>query len=412
MNKNVYKVQQLNNYIGNMFAQDFMLKNISVEGEVSNCKYHSSGHIYFSLKDEKGLIKCIMFKGKRVGLDFIMKDGDWVVVTGSVEVFERDGVYQLYAKEIEHGGDGDLFLKFNALKEELEEMGMFAQEYKRSIPKYVRTLGVVTASTGAAIRDIQNIVTRRNPKVRVILYPALVQGEGAKESIVNGINVLEQIGVDVMIVGRGGGSLEDLWAFNERIVAETIFNCSVPIISAVGHETDFTIADFVADLRAPTPSAGAELAICQYSDIISELEKYNDELNQKLGYKINNILYKLKDLENNVRLKNPERLLGEKKMRINTYLVELKNSMHKKFADYEHKLAILSQSIDSKSPTKRLSGGYAFVSGKDDKNIKSVEQLEISQEVNLYFMDGRASARIIDVEQNGEYYGKEKERRN
>ena len=294
----------------------------------------------------------------------------------------------------------------------IDDKLMFAQEYKRSIPKYVRTLGVVTASTGAAIRDIQNIVTRRNPKVRVILYPALVQGEGAKESIVNGINVLEQIGVDVMIVGRGGGSLEDLWAFNERIVAETIFNCSVPIISAVGHETDFTIADFVADLRAPTPSAGAELAICQYSDIISELEKYNDELNQKLGYKINNILYKLKDLENNVRLKNPERLLGEKKMRINTYLVELKNSMHKKFADYEHKLAILSQSIDSKSPTKRLSGGYAFVSGKDDKNIKSVEQLEISQEVNLYFMDGRASARIIDVEQNGEYYGKEKERRN
>ncbi|WP_022748533.1 exodeoxyribonuclease VII large subunit [Lachnobacterium bovis] len=406
MNKNVYKVQQLNNYIGNMFAQDFMLKNISVEGEVSNCKYHSSGHIYFSLKDEKCLIKCVMFKSKRAGINFTMKDGDCVVVTGSVEVFERDGIYQMYAREIEHGGEGDLFLKFNALKEELEEMGMFATEYKRPIPKYIRTLGVVTASTGAAIRDIQNIVTRRNPKVKVILYPALVQGEGAKESIVNGINALEQIGVDVIIVGRGGGSLEDLWAFNERIVAEAIFNCSIPIISAVGHETDYTISDFVSDLRAPTPSAAAELAVYNYLDLINDLENYNEIINQKFNYKITNMLYRLKNLENTIKLKNPNRLLSERKAKINSYYTELKNLMNNHLAVYKYKLEFLAQNIDSKSPTKRLSGGYAFVTDKYGKNINSVNQLETSQEVNLFLKDGRATAKILEIEKNGANYGK------
>ena len=244
-----------------MFVQDFMLNRISVRGEVSNCKYHRSGHIYFTLKDEGGALSCVMFAGSRRGLAFPMKDGDRVVVRGAVDVYERDGRYQLYAREIALEGAGLLYERFLALKAELEEMGMFAPEYKQPIPAYVKRLGIVTAPTGAAVRDIQNIALRRNPFIQLILYPALVQGEGAKESIVRGIETLDALGLDAIIVGRGGGSIEDLWAFNEECVARAIFNCRTPVISAVGHETDTTIADFVADLRAPTPSAAAERCV-------------------------------------------------------------------------------------------------------------------------------------------------------
>ena len=250
---NVYTVRQVNAYIRNMFTQDFMLNRIYVKGEVSNCKYHTSGHIYFSLKDESGTIACVMFAGQRGGLSFHMRDGQQVVVFGAVSIYERAGAYQLYAKEIRLDGEGVLYEKFQMLKKELEEMGMFAPEYKQEIPAYAKTIGVVTASTGAAIRDIMNITARRNPYVQLILYPAQVQGEGAKESVVRGIHALEHYGVDLMIVGRGGGSIEDLWAFNEEEVARAVFECSVPVISAVGHETDTTIIDYVADLRAPTP---------------------------------------------------------------------------------------------------------------------------------------------------------------
>lgn len=252
--KNVYSVGQINTYIKNMFAQDFMLNRVSIKGEVSNCKYHSSGHIYFTLKDASGTIAAIMFAGnRRNGLKFAMKEGDKVVVTGSVEVYERDGKYQLYAREIELDGAGNLYLKFEALKRELEEMGMFAPEYKKPIPRYAKRVGIVTAATGAAVQDIRNIAARRNPYVQLILYPAQVQGDGAVPSIINGIHALDALGVDVMIVGRGGGSIEDLWAFNEEAVARAIFECETPVISAVGHETDTTIADYVADMRAPTP---------------------------------------------------------------------------------------------------------------------------------------------------------------
>ena len=286
MTKNIYSVGQVNAYIKNMFSQDFLLQQISVKGEVSNCKYHTSGHIYFTIKDEKSAMSAIMFAGNRRGLAFPMKEGDKVVVTGSIEVYERDGKYQIYAREITRDGMGNLYLKFETLKRELEEMGMFAQEYKRPIPKYARTVGVVTAPTGAAVQDIRNISSRRNPYVQLILYPALVQGEGAASSIVNGIRALERMKVDVIIVGRGGGSIEDLWAFNEEIVARAIFDCSIPIISAVGHETDWTIADFVSDLRAPTPSAAAELAVCNIADIIFSLQEYEKNLQQKMQYKI------------------------------------------------------------------------------------------------------------------------------
>ena len=269
--RNVYTVKQVNAYIKNMFTQDFMLNRIYIKGEVSNCKYHTSGHLYFSLKDESGTIACVMFAGQRSGLSFRMQEGQQVIVLGSVSVYERDGRYQVYAKEIVLDGAGLLYEKFIKLKKELEEMGMFAPEYKKPIPKYVRTVGVVTAPTGAAVRDIINITRRRNPYVQILLYPALVQGDGASESVVRGIRALEEAKVDVMIVGRGGGSIEDLWAFNEENVARAVFECSVPVISAVGHETDTTIIDYVADLRAPTPSAAAELAICNYRELLETI---------------------------------------------------------------------------------------------------------------------------------------------
>ena len=260
----VYSVSQVNSYIKNMFTQDFLLRRISVKGEVSNCKYHTSGHIYFTLKDGGGTLSAVMFAGQRRGLSFRLAEGQQVVVKGNVDVYERDGKYQLYAAEIELAGRGDLFLRFEKLRNELEEMGMFAAEYKQDIPRYATKIGIVTAPTGAAVRDIINISKRRNPYVQLVLYPALVQGAEAKYSIAKGIETLDAMGLDVLIVGRGGGSIEDLWAFNEEMVARAIFACRTPVISAVGHETDVTIADYVADLRAPTPSAAAELAVFDY----------------------------------------------------------------------------------------------------------------------------------------------------
>lgn len=286
-NRNIYSVAQVNSYIKNMFAQDFMLRQVSIKGEVSNCKYHTSGHIYFTIKDAGAAMNAIMFAGSRAaGLSFHMKEGDQVIVTGSVEVYEKTGTYQLYAKKIELDGEGNLYLKFEQLKHELEEMGMFAAEYKQPIPRYAGRIGVVTAPTGAAVQDIRNVSSRRNPYVQVILYPALVQGEGAANSIVKGIQTLDAMNLDVIIVGRGGGSIEDLWAFNEEIVARAIFDCRTPIISAVGHETDWTIADFVSDRRAPTPSAAAELAVSDYRQTLERLDNLRRRMDRNLTGRI------------------------------------------------------------------------------------------------------------------------------
>ena len=282
MTKNVYSVGQVNAYIKNIFIKDVILNRIYVKGEISNCKYHTSGHIYFSLKDESGAIACVMFAGNRKGLAFRLQEGQKVIVLGGVSVYERDGRYQLYAREIVLDGEGALYQQFARLKRELEEMGMFSPQYKKKIPFYSRRIGIVTAPTGAAIRDIINIARRRNPYVQLILYPALVQGEHAAASIVKGIQILERYGVDVMIVGRGGGSIEDLWAFNEEIVAKAIFACKTPVISAVGHETDTTIADYVADLRAPTPSAAAELAVADYRQLLGGMELFKNQLTDRL----------------------------------------------------------------------------------------------------------------------------------
>ena len=317
--KRVYSVGQVNRYVKNMFLQDFVLKKVYVKGEVSNCKYHPSGHIYFSLKDETGVLSCVMFAGHRRGLAFRMKDGDQVVVGGAVDVLREGRTLSALCKEITQEGEGVLYERFLALKRELEEMGMFAQEYKQPIPEFIRRLGVVTAPAGAAIQDIRNISLRRNPYVQIILYPALVQGEGAADSIVKGIRMLDEAGVDVMIVGRGGGSIEDLWAFNEEKVARAIFDCRTPVISAVGHETDFTIADFVADLRAPTPSAAAELAVAQYGKLVENTASFRERLNRGMNAKLNLERLRLDQLQMRFQYLSPESRLRERRQLLLDY---------------------------------------------------------------------------------------------
>jgi exodeoxyribonuclease VII large subunit len=383
-----------------MFAQDFLLHRISVKGEVSNCKYHTSGHIYFTIKDEQGAISAIMFAGNRRGLSFPMKEGDKVIVTGSVEVYERDGKYQLYAKTIERDGEGNLFLQFEALKRELEEMGMFAQEYKQPIPKYIRTLGIVTAPTGAAIQDIRNVARRRNPYVQLILYPALVQGDGAAESIVKGIHALENLGVDLIIVGRGGGSIEDLWAFNEEIVARAIFDCQIPVISAVGHETDWTIADFVADLRAPTPSAAAELAVYDRSALENYKQMLVLRMNHRMKQQIELNRERLSHAAKRLQYLSPANRLNENRRRVMEYEEKLVLLMNGTIQEKRNRLAVLSKALEGNSPVKKLSQGYAFVEGPDHKALKSITNIRIKDEITVQLLDGSVHAVVSEVADN------------
>ena len=399
MMKHVYSVGQVNKYIKNMFAQDFMLHHISIKGEVSTCKYHSSGHIYFTMKDADGTINAIMFAGsRREGLKFPMKEGDRVVVTGSVEVYERDGRYQIYARTIERDGEGNLYLKFEALKRELEEMGMFAEEYKQPIPKYAKTVGIVTAETGAAIQDIRNIAGRRNPYVQLILCPALVQGEGAAASIVHGIHALEQIGVDVIIVGRGGGSIEDLWAFNEEMVARAIFDCRIPVISAVGHQTDFTIADYVADLRAPTPSAAAELAVFDYRQAMQELLGMRQQMDKELQRKVTVARNHLEHQRMRLHYLSPQQRMNENRRRVAEYEEKLTGRMEELLREHRHRLALLAGTLESYSPVKKLSGGYAFVEDGNHQALRSIHQIRKKDTVQIHLLDGTLTAAVTEIQ--------------
>ncbi|MCI9075111.1 MAG: exodeoxyribonuclease VII large subunit [Dorea sp.] len=400
MANNVYTVRQVNTYIKNMFTQDFMLNRIYIKGEVSNCKYHTSGHIYFSLKDESGTIACVMFAGQRGGLSFRMKEGQQVIVFGAVSVYERSGAYQLYAREIRLDGDGVLYERFQALKRELEEMGMFAAEYKQPIPRFAQTVGVVTASTGAAIRDIMNISARRNPYVQLILYPAQVQGEGAKESIVRGIHMLEKRKVDVIIVGRGGGSIEDLWAFNEEEVARAIFECQVPIISAVGHETDTTIADYAADLRAPTPSAAAELAVWDYAQYAESIQGSRRKLARLMRQKLE--LCRMKEKELRVRLSHlhPEVTLRERRNRTVEMEDRLRRIMEYRLQSEKHRLAILIERLRGVSPLEKLSQGYAFLEKEAEEGhsvVRSIGQVQKGDRLSVYVRDGRIQAEVTGI---------------
>lgn len=397
MNKNIYSVGQVNSYIKNMFAQDFMLRSISVKGEISNCKYHTSGHIYFTIKDASGTISAVMFAGNRRGLSFNMKEGDKVIVTGSIEVYERAGNYQLYARQIELDGAGNLYLEFEKLKNELEEMGYFASEYKIPIPKYAKKIGIVTAPTGAAIQDIRNISGRRNPYVQLILYPALVQGDGAAESIVNGIHALEQQQVDVIIVGRGGGSIEDLWAFNEKIVAQAIFNCRIPIISAVGHETDWTIADFVADMRAPTPSAAAEIAVYDYKLVNDKLKEYNRRISNCLSNKAELYRQRLGSYRVKLEYLSPQRKLNENRRRLMEFEEKLNSKINMTIKEKRHRLELFAGKLEACSPVRKLGQGYAYVEKEDGKPLRSIKDICPEQNMSVYLLDGKIKTIVSEV---------------
>ena len=396
-----YTVTQVNAYIKNMFTQDFLLKSLTVKGEVSNCKYHSSGHIYFTLKDAGGTIACVMFRGNRErgGLKFNMKEGQQVKITGNVDVYERDGRYQLYAKEIVLDGAGALYERYEELKKKLSEMGLFAAEYKQQIPRYIHTLGVVTAPTGAAVRDIINVATRRNPHIQIVLYPAIVQGDQAAESIVQGIEALTEKQVDVIIVGRGGGSIEDLWAFNEEIVAQAIFDCPIPIISAVGHETDTTIADYVADRRAPTPSAAAELAVFEYERFLQDLQDYSYSLHRSMDRRISDLRQLETRYKENLRLLSPMGKIKDKLLRLDQYQDALQSSMDRKLIDLRHRLEIDIERLKGLSPLDRLMGGYSYAVDGDNQNIRSIKSVQKGDEMSLYVTDGVIKAEVTGTKE-------------
>ena len=401
--KNVYSIRQVNLYISNMFRQDFMLNRIYVKGEVSNCKYHTSGHIYFSLKDDSGSLACVMFAGNRSGLKFQMQNGQSVIVLGSISVYERDGKYQLYAREIIQDGMGLLYEKFQALKQELEEMGMFAPEYKQPIPAFSRRVGIVTAPTGAAIRDIMNISYRRNPYVQLLLYPALVQGEEAADSIVRGIELLDQSHVDVIIVGRGGGSMEDLWAFNEEKVARAIFQCETPVISAVGHETDFTIADYVADLRAPTPSAAAELAVADMAAIQGQLQDMQQRLQNRMSERLSDRKKELEHLQEKLKYVSPQHQIQEKYQRLTDIEEELQMLMQQTMKERRHQLMIYVERMKGMSPLEKLSQGYSYTADARGKKITATEQVQPGDLLQIYVSDGQILAEVKEKEKTEDW---------
>ncbi len=395
----IYSVSQVNSYIRSMFSQDFALSRIAVKGEVSNCKYHTSGHIYFTLKDGGGSIGAVMFAGQRKGLEFRLRDGQQVVAKGSIDVYERDGKYQLYAREITLDGAGDLFRRFEALRDELEEMGMFDARYKRPIPRYAGKVGIVTASTGAAIRDIMNIAKRRNPYVQLILCPAQVQGEKAKYSIVKALERLDSMGLDIIIVGRGGGSIEDLWAFNEEIVARAIFACKTPVISAVGHETDVTIADYVADMRAPTPSAAAELAVFDYLQFAEQTAAFKEALIRSVERQVEKNRYRAGEYRYRLSLNHPQKKLDDRRQRAADIESEINRLVRDRLLEDRHRLALISGRLSGMSPLEKLSQGYGFLGDRDGKKVVSVRQIKPGDVLNIHIRDGRIRAVSEEVEE-------------
>ena len=399
MAKTIFRVSQVNAYVKNIFGNDYALRDITVRGEVSNCKYHSSGHIYFTMKDEGGSLGCVMFAGKRArGLRFRLEDGQKIIASGSVMVYERTGQYQLYASEIVADGEGDLYKKFEETKKRLEEMGMFAQEYKKPIPRFVSRVGIVTARTGAAIQDIINISGRRNPYVSLYLYPATVQGADAAPTIVKGIEVLDKMALDVIIVGRGGGSAEDLWAFNEESVAKAIFDAETPIISAVGHETDTTIADYAADLRAPTPSAAAELAVFDYKAFLNELDSIRGRLNRLMKSSSSESRLALSTFKARLEKKSPSYVLSNRRAQLsgmeNSLSAEIRLALQKE----KNRFSLLCAGLSAVSPLGRMSAGYGFVAGEDGKAIKSVDDVSGGDDLRIYIKDGKITASVLNIE--------------
>lgn len=393
----IFSVGQVNNYIKNIISQDYMLKSITIRGEVSNCKYHSMGHIYFSLKDETGSLPAVMFKSNVAsGLNFTMKEGQSVVVSGSIGVYERDGKYQLYANKITMDGAGKLFEEFERLKNKLNEEGLFDFEHKKPIPKYPRRVGIVTAKTGAAIQDIINIAKRRNPYVQLILYPAKVQGEGAAITIVNGIKALDNLGVDTIIVGRGGGSIEDLWAFNEEIVARAIYEAKTPIISGTGHEVDITLADYAADLRAPTPSAACELALPDVMSTINQLETYKRTLRNNIINKYNIAKYQYDKFYSKISMLSPERKLENQNQYLSELYDRIKRAMDNEIISVKHKLELYTVKINSLSPTAKLVNGFGYIESNNSA-VNSVDDIKTGDDISIRIKDGIIDAKVSSV---------------
>ncbi len=395
----VFSVSQINTYISRLFSGNPLLNRIAVKGEVSNCKYHTSGHLYFTLKDKAAQIACVMFAGRRAGISFRMEDGQSVIVFGSIGVYEQGGKYQLYAEEIRQDGIGRLYEEFEFLKQKLVAEGLFAKEHKKPISRYARTVGIVTAQTGAAIQDIMQIARRRNPYVQLLLYPAKVQGEGAADTVVRGIRMLDGK-ADVIIVGRGGGSIEDLWAFNEEKVARAIYECSTPVISAVGHETDTTIADFVADMRAPTPSAAAELAVYDFLRLEQVLAGLHSDLTEALCQNIEDARIELKQKELRLRQCHPRTQLRQKQQWLADAGIRLSGLMSDRLKDYRHMLALFAQRLKGISPLERLSGGYAFVTNEAGEAVTGTDKVEIGNTVQAQLCDGSITAIVTKIEKN------------
>lgn len=390
-------VSELNSYIKDKIGNDEFLNNVYIKGEISNFKHHYTGHMYFTLKDENSLIKCIMFKTYTATLNFVPKDGMKVLILGAVSVFERDGIYQIYCKAMQEDGIGDLYAKYERLKNKLEEEGLFDKQYKKQIPFMPKVIGVLTSQTGSVIRDIINVSTRRNPNVYLRLLPVPVQGEGAAIKIADAIKVMNDKNLaDVIIIARGGGSIEDLWPFNEEIVARAIFESKLPVISAVGHETDFTIADFVADLRAPTPSAAAELAVPNIEDIKRNLDKYNNRL--AIGLKKNLELVKLKyeKIMNSKVFKEPLLRIQDEYVKLDNNIKLIYDKIIEKYKESNNKFINIISKLDSLSPLKTLSRGYSIIQ-KEDKIIKSKNDLKIGDKIRITLADGNIKAQVGDI---------------
>ena len=414
-----YSVSELSRYLSGLFSEDYLLRNLTVSGEISNLKYHSSGNIFFTLKDSASQLSAVLFAGDRAGLRFRLEDGMKVLCSGRVSVYEKGGSYQLYVKSVRSDGLGELYLLYEELKRKLAEMGFFDPAYKRALPRYARRIGIVTAKTGAAVRDIIQIARRRNPYVELWLYPAKVQGEGAAESVSEGIETLDRLGLDVLIVGRGGGSIEDLWAFNEERVAEAIFHADTPIISAVGHETDTTIADYVADRRAPTPSAAAELAVFELSSFYEDLKQRESSflslMREKLlkerqsverreyrlralspETKLLRLRQRLMGAEEELRKQMKERIRGER-TRLQAYR-GLSGWMEKRLSGERQRLELLTERLDAASPGRRLAGGWSFLSEEGGRRIRSVSEIRPGSLLVNQIADGKIISRVERVE--------------
>ena len=396
--KQISSVSQVNQYIRNMFEGEYALQHIYVQGEISNCKYHSSGHIYFTLKDASSQISCVMFASARRSLRLRLEEGMAVVVEGSIRVYERDGRYQLYAQQITQDGIGSLYEEYEKRKKRLLDEGLFDEKRKKKIPKYSMCIGVVTAQTGAVIQDICNVVHRRNPYIQVVLYPAKVQGEGAAETVIQGIHALEQREeVDVIVIGRGGGSIEDLWAFNEEPLVRAVAACAKPIISAVGHETDTTLADYAADLRAPTPSAAAELAAFSYRDFEIGLREAAYHMNKYLETILRYRKLRLAQYEIALRHHSPQDQIRQQRLYLADLQERMKQTIERRLLAARHQLALYVEELKGLSPLYKLQGGYSYVEDETGRNIHSVEQISLGQKVTMNLEDGQADVEVLEI---------------